>query len=116
MVMTKPRLTNSSNDRNERRAWAAPTVLTRRGRFISSRPAKGFSGLFQVKVSLKRHPEMLGVSKVLRQPDRRIRRDAPFSENDLVDPARRHVNFAREGVLTQIHGLEKFFQQHFAWM
>jgi hypothetical protein len=71
-------------------------------------------GDIQTRVHLEAQLELRRHAEIAAQAQRRIRRDAAFAQDNLIDAARRHANVQRQAILAQVHGLEKLFQQHFA--
>jgi hypothetical protein len=52
----------------------------------------------------------------VREAKRGVSSNSPLAKDDLVDAPRRYTDRASEGVLTDPHGGQKFFQQDFTGM
>src|SRR5436853_6207492 len=68
--------------------------------------------LLEVEIRLQAHPVARGVAEVLRETQRRVRRDAALAENDLVDAPRRHADIARQRVLAQAARLQELLEEN----
>jgi len=69
---------------------------------------------FQIIVGLQAHPELLARAEISGQPNGCARSNGSLAQHDLVDPARRHANFARQTILADRVGLEKLLEQYFS--
>src|SRR2546422_11653508 len=70
--------------------------------------------LLEVEIRLQAHPVARRIAEVLRETQRRVGRDAPLAEDDLVDATRRHADFTRQGILAEPAGLEKLLVKNLA--
>lgn len=77
---------------------------------------KRIFGNIKIAIHLKAELEGRGISEIGGKAESRIRRDAPLSMNDLINPARRDTEVSTELVLTDAHGFEEFLKQNLSGM
>ena len=65
----------------------------------------------QVVPGLEIHPELAAVAEVVREPERRIGRDAPTPQDDLVDAPRRHAEIHGDPVLGDAEGGQELIRE-----
>jgi hypothetical protein len=80
------------------------------------RSRQAISSLADFVGYLQIHPKSLSSAEESRKPNRRIRSDAPFLENDVVDTWGRYADVLGELVGSHLHGLQEFFPQNFSRM
>lgn len=83
---------------------------------LPDRLADGPLRLFKVVVQLQTQPETLRCPEVAREAQGRVGRDGALAEDDLVDPARRHLDIPRQPVLADSKRQEKLFKRDFPRM
>ena len=76
----------------------------------------GRSGPVQIIGRLQAHPKLWRSPKRIREVQGRIGCNAPLASNQFVESGPGPTNFPRECSLAHALGLEKLFQQHFAWV
>jgi len=89
------------------------------GRARLNRPEVSFdlaTALHKVVIRLQAQKEPLGKPEIPGKSEVCVRGHVAFAEDDLIDPARRHMDRPGQRVLTEAHRLQKLFEQNFSRM
>lgn len=84
--------------------------------FLLNPWCKRIFGNIKIIIHLKTEPEGRRISEIGGKAESRVRRDAPPSMDDLINPARRDAEVSTELILTDAHGFEEFLKQNLAGM